>query len=166
MCSVESFSVCIAAVMKISQCNHARSFDGNRKCATYKRSVRSAHYRNAKWWARSRYLNMGDFAFQHRQTGDACKEKKNQKRKWDFLRICSSTTSTNTGLINIVGLVLSWLLRQFDYKTDICPCHLLHEKDTNLPTKMHFYFKNCFFQCRVFFSSVKIKFGRADSRGS
>ena len=52
-----------------------------RKCATYKRSVRSAHYSNAERWARSRNLNMRDFSFQHRETGDAWKRK---KRKWDF----------------------------------------------------------------------------------
>ena len=47
-----------------------------RKCATYKRSVRSAHYSNAERWARSRNLNMRDFSFQHRETGDAWKRKK------------------------------------------------------------------------------------------
>ena len=31
---------------KFSQCNHARSFDGNRKWATYKRSVCTAPYTN------------------------------------------------------------------------------------------------------------------------
>ena len=59
-----------------------------RKCATYKRSVRSAHYSNAERWARSRNLNMRDFSFQHRETGDAWKRKKKEMR---LLCPCSST---------------------------------------------------------------------------